>query len=112
GVTLNGIVLVSVALNFQTFVAEPGNDLPELLYLPVYAATAWYHGRIPGKPPLQPFLDEVRQYAYDVYAPALLRGARLDPDTRVEVARQVARYTGLDALEIARRNLRIDYMWF
>ena len=41
GVTVTGLVLISLALNFQTFVFEAGNDLPHVLYLPSLAATAW-----------------------------------------------------------------------
>ena len=46
GLYLNGIMLVSVVLNFMTLRFAPGNDLPYLLYLPTYAATAHYHGRL------------------------------------------------------------------
>ena len=43
--TRNGIMLVSSILNFQTARFTPGNDLPYILFLPTYTATAWYHGR-------------------------------------------------------------------
>ena len=113
GVYLNGLALISLALSFQTFVDEPGNDLPFVLYLPSYTATAWFHGRLPDAPEtLAPLLDEVRDFAYDVYAPALLRGDRLPLTRRAEVAAQLARYTGLPAEEIERRRLRIAPMWF
>jgi carboxypeptidase C (cathepsin A) len=112
GVVLNGLVLVSVALNFQTFVFEPGNDLPEIVYLPTYAATARYHGRVRDDRPIEEFLDEVRAFALREYAPALLAGSRLDPDTRRALAAKLAAYTGLDAAAIERRGLRIEYMWF
>ena len=46
GMYLNGIVLVSAVLNFQTLRSAPGNDLPYPLYLPSFAATAWYHGKL------------------------------------------------------------------
>ena len=44
---LNGIMLVSSVLNFQTILFDVGNDLPHVVYLPTYAATAWYHKRLP-----------------------------------------------------------------
>ena len=51
---LNGIMLVSTVLNFQTIWGGEGNDLPHVLYLPSYAAAAWYHKKLPkdllGKP--------------------------------------------------------------
>ncbi len=46
GIAFNGIVLVSSILNFQTADFANGNDLPYMLYLPSYAATAWYHHKL------------------------------------------------------------------
>jgi carboxypeptidase C (cathepsin A) len=40
---LNGIMLLSTVLNFQTIWGGKGNDLPHVLYLPSYTATAWHH---------------------------------------------------------------------
>ena len=45
---LNGILMVSPAINFQTLGFAPGNDLPYILFVPSYAATAWYHKALPG----------------------------------------------------------------
>lgn len=113
GIVLNGLVLLSLALNFQTFVFDVGNELPYILYLPSYAATAWYHDRLPDKPgDLDAFLAEVRAFAIDEYAPALLRGAALEPARREAIAARLARYTGLDAAEILRLDLRIEYLRF
>ncbi len=113
GVALNGLVLVSLALDFQTFVFEPNNDLAHILYLPAYAAVARYHGMAGADAPdLDAWMDEARAFAYDVYAPALLRGRALPAERRAAVAEGLARFTGLDAGEIARRDLRIEYLWF
>src|SRR3954469_13673587 len=43
GIALNGIMLVSSVLNFLTARFHVGNDLPFVLFLPTYTATAWYH---------------------------------------------------------------------
>jgi carboxypeptidase C (cathepsin A) len=48
GMYLNGIVLISTILNFQTTDFAVGNDAPYMLYLPSYTATAWYHKRLPA----------------------------------------------------------------
>ena len=53
----NGIMLVSVVLNFQTIRFAPGNDLPYILYLPTYAATARYHGKLEGDVQFESFMD-------------------------------------------------------
>ncbi len=40
---LNGVMLVSLAVDLQTLCFDHGNELPYPLFLPTYAATAWYH---------------------------------------------------------------------
>ena len=51
---LNGIILLSQILNFDNSVDQPqfnpGVDLPYVLALPTYAATAWYHHKLPTQP--------------------------------------------------------------
>jgi carboxypeptidase C (cathepsin A) len=98
GMYLNGLMLVSSILDFQTARFEVGNDLPYSLFLPTYAATAWYHGRLPEplqRRPLGELLREVEAFALGEYALALLQGANLGAERRAEVARTLARYTGL-----------------
>jgi carboxypeptidase C (cathepsin A) len=113
GVALNGLVLVSVALDFQTFVEAPGHILPHVTYLPSLAATAAYHGRVdvPGGD-LDAWLADVRRFATDRYAPALLAGASLSAERKAALAEELSAMTGLAAAAIARRHLRIGYLWF
>jgi carboxypeptidase C (cathepsin A) len=109
GISFNGLVLISVVLDFHTVRFEKGNILPEVSYLPTYAAAALYHGRVkPTSGDRASFLDEVRRFALDEYAPALLAGTRIDPDRRKRVAESLARYTGLDSAWLDRTRLRID----
>jgi len=62
---LNGVVLVSPFLNAGSGIDGDEIDLPHVLYLPTFAATAWYHGAIANKPAsLQAYLDEVERFAY------------------------------------------------
>ncbi len=115
GIAFNGVVLVSCALDFQGFVFSLGNDLPYLTYLPSYAATAWYHKKLP--PDLQAknlpaVLQEVERWTDREYASILARGDRLSDDERREAAAKLARYTGLDAAEIESSHLRIEMSRF
>lgn len=114
GVALNGLILISLAVNFQTFIFDIGNDLPYLSFLPTYTAVAWYHQLLPHyrDHELDSLLREVREWAYDVYAPALLRGASLSEAKRQELAEQLSAYTGLETDEIIRLDLRIPDMRF
>ncbi len=110
GLYLNGIMLVSVILNFQTARFVPGNDLPYILFLPTYAATAWYHKRLGDDQAddLEAFLQEVEAFAVGDYNLALMRGDTLPDDEREAIAQRLARYTGLSADYIQRTNLRIN----
>ena len=114
GMYLNGLMLVSSVLDFATLDFGPTNDLPYLLYLPSYCATAWYHKRLAPEllKDLRATLTEVETFTLDEYAPALLRGAALPLAQRRKVAEKVARYTGLSVDWIERANLRIEHMRF
>ncbi|MCC7493356.1 MAG: hypothetical protein IT204_13460 [Fimbriimonadaceae bacterium] len=110
GITLNGIILVSVVLNMQTIRFALGNDLPHLLYLPSFAATAWFHGQLAPELQARPLADlvaEVREFAASEYNVALMRGADLPPTERQRVVRKLARYTGLDRDYLTANDLRI-----
>jgi carboxypeptidase C (cathepsin A) len=115
GMYLNGVMLVSCALDFQTLSFDDANDLPHVLFLPTYAATAWYHKRLPAdlqKKPLRKLLDEVEAFAATEYASALFQGARLPAKRRKELAARVARYTGLTAEYVERTELRVEIFRF
>lgn len=107
GLYLNGIMLVSAVLNFQCIDFTPGNELPYPLFLPSYAATAWYHGALRLRRPLEKLLAEVRDFALEEYAPALAKGKDLKPRERRAIAEKLARYTGISQDYIERSNLRI-----
>lgn len=109
GMHLNGIVMISTVLNFQNQDFNPGNDIPFIIHLPTYAATAWFHGKLQREPDgsLPEFLHEVETYARGEYAWALLQGDRLTPEKRAEVAARIAAYTGLSTGFVLENDLRI-----
>jgi carboxypeptidase C (cathepsin A) len=110
GMNLNGIVLISTVLNFQTVRFDDGNDLPYPLFLPTYTATAWYHKKL--VPELladrQKTLEEVEKFALGEYTLALTKGSALTAEERQYVARKLARYTGLSEEYVRHANLRIE----
>ena len=115
GMYLNGVMLVSCALDFQVLHFDHVNDLPNVLFLPTYAATAWYHKRLGPdlqRKPLRKLLDEVEAFAVGEYASALFRGARLGAKERKALVAKLARYTGLSAEYIERTELRIEIFRF
>jgi carboxypeptidase C (cathepsin A) len=112
GLYLNGIMLISAVLDFSTLEFEHGNDLPYILFLPTYAATAHFHGRVRTRKPLRKFLDEVSRFAAGEYTQALARGALLGKRQQTLVAEKLARYTGLSPDYLERTNLRINIFRF
>jgi len=112
---LNGIMLISTVLNFQSVSFHTGNDLPYILFLPTYTATAWYHGCLPEalqNRPLRDLLDEVELFARTEYTLALMQGARLPAGEQAALARRLADYTGLSEDYISQTNLRINIYRF
>lgn len=110
GIALNGVILISSILNFQTIAFDYGNDLPYQLILPSYTATAWYHKKLPQElmADLDRTLAQAERWAATDYAQALERGDRLDAEGKKRVAKEFARWTGLDPAFVANRNLRVD----
>ncbi len=112
-VDVNGVILLSQVLNYDVLPdfpeLNPGVDQPYELWLPSYAATAWYHHKLsdPSKP-LGALLDEVEKFASVEYATALHAGATLDPEERNSVANKLHAYTGLPVAYIEKANLRIS----
>ncbi|MEZ5332563.1 MAG: peptidase S10 [Thermoanaerobaculia bacterium] len=106
--SLNGLVLISQALDYTGSTPEPDNILAFVSYLPTMAATARYHGRVaePGTD-LESFLAEVRRFATDEYAPALLMGSDLPAERRAEIAERLAAYTGLSREYVERADLKV-----
>lgn len=110
---LNGVILVSPFMEMATGFAGLGIDLPHVMYIPTFAATARYHDALENKPAnLEAFMDEVEEFALSEYAPALLMGTRLSASDRQAVLTKLARYTGLSEDYWDRANLRINEQRF
>jgi carboxypeptidase C (cathepsin A) len=112
-VDLNGVILLSQILSFDLSpdrpTGNPGVDLPYETVLPTYAATAWYHKKLPGEhPSLEALLAEVEQFAMGDYARALAAGSELSAGERAAIAQKLHEYTGLPVEYILKADLRID----
>ena len=112
GMMLNGIMLISAVLDFATIDFTVCNDLPFIMFLPAYAATAWYHRALRIRKPLQTLLKEVEKFAMGEYAAALLKGSGLTKRERTQIVERMARYTGLSPAFIERSDLRIKDQHF
>ena len=111
-IDVNGVILLSQCLNYDVLPdfpeLNPAVDQPYELWLPSYAASAWYHHRLSDAPKdLASLMDEVQHFASGEYASALEAGASLDSAGRKNIVDKLHRYTGLPAAYIEKANLRI-----
>jgi carboxypeptidase C (cathepsin A) len=112
GVDLNGVIMLSQILDFNNNADgqqySPGSEQAYALALPTYAATAFYHHKLPSQPrALEPFLAEVEQYALGEYMSALLQGSELTDARRQAVAAKLHEYTGLPVAFLLKADLRV-----
>jgi carboxypeptidase C (cathepsin A) len=110
GMYLNGIILVSTILNFETTEFDSGNDLPYILILPTYTAIAWYHKKLPAdlQGDLHKAVDESVNFAKGEYTSALMAGDGLSSAKHTEIVQKLARLTGLSTDYIERTNMRVE----
>jgi carboxypeptidase C (cathepsin A) len=112
-VDLNGIVLLSATLSFDNWADaprwNPGIEQPYVLILPTFAASAFYHHKLPQQPPaLEPFLKTVEKFAVGEYMSALLEGSELTESRKQAVAEKLHQYTGLPVAYLLKANLRVS----
>lgn len=110
GMYLNGIMFVSSILNFLTASFDEGNDLPYILFLPTYTASAWYHQKLPSdlQGNLANAVQEAREFALGEYSLALMKGNQLSPGERQTIKAKLARLTGLSETYVEGTDLRIN----
>jgi carboxypeptidase C (cathepsin A) len=112
-VDLNGIVLLSATLSFDNWGDaprwNPGIEQPYALMLPTFAATAFYHHKLPQQPAsLEPFLKTVEKFALGEYMSALEEGSELTQARKQALAEKLRQYTGLPVPYLLKANLRVS----
>jgi len=115
GIDLNGVILISPVLDYDTILFHPSNDLPYLLFLPTYASIARYHKMLPET--LQSkdrsrLLAEVQDFCLNTYASCLANGEDLDAKRKRDLAVKITAYTGLPESLVNLNNSRISWMDF
>jgi len=116
GAALSGLILISCAMDLQSIVFAPANDLPYSLFLPAFANVSQYHGLLKGAHGESPAAARATAEAFvdEEYAAVLLAGARLSDKRRARAARRIAELTGLPQAFVEEKNLRIadaDYFF-
>lgn len=109
---LNGVVLVSPT---ELGIKREG-PVDVANRLPYYAATAWYHKKLPAElqqQDLPQVLAQAEEFTLNEYLPALARGAFLSPEQRAHIIEKVSYFSGLSQTAVAQNNLDIptDFFW-
>ena len=108
GVYLDGVIMCSTVLDFPTINFTAGNDLPYALYLPSYAAVAWYHHKVNPRPAsLSAFVEQARQFAAGPYVQALFAGDALSAAQKQQIAQKLSQFTGISTSLWLEANLRM-----
>lgn len=106
GMSLNGVVLLSSLLDFQTLNATQGNDLAHLVFLPAYTGTAHFHKKLEGD--RDALVAEATKFAFETYSTALLAGNAVTDEVKASTAAELAKYSGIPAETWIRYDLRIN----
>jgi len=115
GIALNGILLISPVLDYDTILFHPSNDLPYMLFLPTYAAAVWRHQMLPDnlqQKGLEALLTEVERFSLERYPVFLAKGENLDHREKGELTERLSAYTGLPKEFIEQHRYRISWSDF
>ncbi|KAK0330916.1 hypothetical protein LTR94_030943, partial [Friedmanniomyces endolithicus] len=104
--SLNGVVLLSSIMNYG--VRQPGYPQNFVTLLPTYAATAWYHNKIPNKPSLEEHVQRAREFAIGPYSAALSKGHLISDAERAQIAQQMSALIGISPEVLDQANLRLE----
>lgn len=105
---LNGLILISCALDYQPFIFQEDNWLPYLCFLPTYATTAWHYGRYRPEATLEEVAQEARTFAYETLLPFLILPRSFNEEQKEVLYTQIAAFTGLTQETVRRYQGRIS----
>jgi len=93
---LNGIILISQALDYAGSSSWADNLTSFFTYLPSQAVTAWYHGKAGQGKTIDAFAQEAREFAYGEYLSSLFLGEKQTQAQKESIAEKLAYFTGLE----------------
>lgn len=106
-IALNGIILISQALDYAGSSSWSDNLTSFFTYLPSMASTAWYHGKAGQGKTLEEFVQEARDFSYGDYLNALFLGEKQTETQKTSIAEKLAYFTGLEKNYILRSDNQI-----
>lgn len=109
GYALNGVVMVSSVFDLRTLFFVPNEDISNIVYFPTVAVTARYHDKITNKgSDIESFVQEVREFTENEYAPALFKGNTISDAEKNQIAKKLESYSGISAEIWLRADLKLN----
>lgn len=108
---IDGLILISLALDLQTFNRNHSQDLAQTLYLPTYSAIAQYHKKLRNSHAelsVNDLSENVSSFAVEHYAPALFSGSQISEKSKAATAEALSEITSLPNTFFLRNNLRMS----
>lgn len=113
GIRVDGVILVSGVVDMAAVLPLQGFGEAYVYYLPSFAATALFHGKLPERPGgLDALIADAREFALTEFAAALFLGNRLSENKKRQIAERVSKYIGLPADYINQSDLRVGPLRF
>ena len=107
-IEVNGLLMVSPASDYQYLVFHPGNNSPHYGFLPTYAATAFYHGKVDTNKSLDEFYNDSKRFSLNEYGPGLLKGTRISDEEKEDLVNKYSYFTGLSKRFVEDFDMRVD----
>jgi carboxypeptidase C (cathepsin A) len=112
-VQVNGLLLISQAIYYNGPASFGLKRIPDpmraITRLHDVTALAWYHGLIDNRgQTLEQAIGAARQFEQTGYATALIKGNRLTETERKDIAKDLAKHTGLPDSYFLANNLRVQ----
>ncbi|WP_133470437.1 S10 family peptidase [Paraglaciecola marina] len=106
-IALNGIVMISQAMDYTGSTPVDDNLVAFVTYFPTLTAVAHFHKKAGVGESLESFLDKSRAFAVDEYLPALFKGNLLSDIEKKTIAAKMSTFIGLDQSYILQSDLRV-----
>jgi carboxypeptidase C (cathepsin A) len=107
GVYLNGIVLLSCALDYTTIVSQRDLALADCLRLPTLAATSWFHKKTMQNYSLAEVVEYARKFSFEEYMPVMLQPNRYSSSQLQSFYQKLSDLIGLPADTLRRYQGRL-----
>jgi carboxypeptidase C (cathepsin A) len=104
GIFLNGLILISGVIDYQTLECDQDNLLPFIFFLPTYATTAWYHHRSHQDRSIEEVASLARKFAYGTYLNALFCPSYLNEHQKRDLYEEISAFTGISYQTVQHRQ--------